>query len=141
MRRAFLAGTIALVAAVSAWAFLPGTGMAAGTTADHSLFDTTGTDTGARCRTTNGEPFLFFASVRAVGAPATLRVTFQDGDFVDYTLAADESFSLQQAAGDTEGVDFAIRVSANSGDLAGWVSASRAPGSGAFVRCTSLPVA
>jgi hypothetical protein len=141
MKRNLGIATLAVLISVAAWALWPAAGVAAGPKTDHALFDTTNpTDTGARCRTTNGEPFLFFASVRAFGGAATMRVTFQDGDFIDYTLGADESFSLQQAAGGTAGVDNAIRVTAQSGDLVGWVSASRAPGSRAFVRCTTLMV-
>ena len=138
MKRKLSIASLVILLSVTAWSLWPATGSAARLTSDHALFDTTSGDNGARCRTTNGEPFLFFASVRAVGVDATMRVTFQDDDFVDYTLAANESFSLQQAAGGTADVDFAIKVTALTGDLAGWVSASRAPGSSAFVRCTTI---
>jgi hypothetical protein len=116
-------------------------GVPGGKVADHSLFDQTSGDAGARCRTTNSRPFIFYLSVRAINAPATVRILFQDGDFIDYLLAQDESFSLQQAAGTTNGVDNAIRVRSapgSAGLLVGWVSASRAPGTTSRVACNTI---
>lgn len=113
----------------------------AGKVADHSLFDQTSGDTGARCRTTNSRPFIFYLSVRAINAAATLRIHFQDGSFIDYPLAENVSFSLQQAAGTTDGVDNRIRVRSapgSAGALVGWVSASRAPGTTSRVACNTL---
>jgi hypothetical protein len=112
-----------------------------GKVADHALFDQTSGDAGARCRTTNSRPFIFYLSVRAINAPATVRILFQDGDFIDYPLAQDESFSLQQAAGTTNGVDNAIRVRSapgSAGSLVGWVSATRAPGTTSRVACNTI---
>jgi hypothetical protein len=114
---------------------------AGGKVADHSLFDQTSGDTGARCRTTNSRPFIFYLSVRAINAAATVRIHFQDGSFIDYPLAENESFSLQQAAGTTDGVDNAIRVRSapgSTGALVGWVSASRVPGTISQVACNTL---
>ena len=128
--------TLALVLAV--WTFRSaGATAAVGKLADHALFDMTSGDIGARCRTTNSSPFTVYLSVRAINGPATARVRFQDGDFVDFPLAENESFSLQQAAGTTNGVDNAIRVRSAAGDLVGWMSASRAPGSGSLVLCNT----
>jgi hypothetical protein len=113
----------------------------AGKVADHSLFDQTSGDAGARCRTTNSRPFIFYLSVRAINAAATVRIHFQDGSFIDYPLAENESFSLQQAAGTTDGVDNRIRVRSapgSAGSLVGWVSASRAPGTRSRVACNTL---
>jgi hypothetical protein len=79
--------------------------------------------------------------VRAINAPATVRIRFQDGDFIDYPLAQNESFSLQQAAGTTNGVDNAIRAvkaPGSAGDLVGWMSASRAPGTSTRVLCNTI---
>jgi hypothetical protein len=112
-----------------------------GKVADHSLFDQTSGDVGARCRTTNSRAFIFYLSVRAINAPATVRILFQDGDFIDYPLAANESFSLQQAAGTTDGVDNRIRVRSapgSAGALVGWVSANRANGTRSRVACNTI---
>jgi hypothetical protein len=137
-----LAGALALALAVGLWAVRSqATAAVVGKIADHSLFDQTSGDLGARCRTTNGKPFIVYVSVRAINADATLRVLFQDGDFIDYPIKQDESFSLQQAAGDTAGVDRAIRVRkapTSAGLLVGWMSASRAPGSSSLVACNSV---
>jgi hypothetical protein len=68
-----------------------------------------------------------------------MRVTFKDGAFVDYPIAQDTSFSLSEAAGGTPSVDKKIVVSTfgGTGDLVGWLSASRSPGSGSFVACST----
>ena len=44
-----------------------------------------------------------YGSFRAINADAVLWVTFQDGDFVDYPIPQDTSFSFQQAAGTSAG--------------------------------------
>jgi hypothetical protein len=70
-----------------------------------------------------------------------MRVKFQDGDFIDYPIADNTSFSLVQAAGDTRAVDRTLKVvSAPSsvGKLVGWVSADRLADTTARVGCTTL---
>lgn len=67
-----------------------------------------------------------------------MRVLFQDGSMVAYPVAQDQSFSLQEAAGTTAGVDSAIRVKQFSGSLVGWVSASRAVGTTSLVFFNTL---
>jgi hypothetical protein len=59
----------------------------------------------------------------------------QDGDWVDYSLAQDEVFSLQRAAGGMNGVDNKIRVAkaGGTGSIVGWMSANGLPGSGSRV--------
>jgi hypothetical protein len=116
----------------------PSAGAAGGKVADHSLFDGTGGETGVRCRTTNGQAFNIYVAVRAINGPATMRVLFRDGSQVDYPIALDRSFSLEEAAGTTAGVDTAIRVKQATGTLVGWVSASRAPGTKSLVLCNTL---
>ena len=128
--------TLALV--FGFWAFSSDTRAAVGKRADHSLFDMTSGDLGARCRTTTSSPFIVYLSVRAINGPATVRVRFQDGSFVDFPLADNESFSLQQAAGTTNGVDNSIRVRSAAGNLVGWMSASRAPGTSSGVLCNTI---
>jgi hypothetical protein len=128
---------IALVAAAALYALWPASAATSGLVADHALIDQTGGDTFVQCKTTNGRPFIVYASMRAFGGDVTMRVLFQDGDQVDYLLAQDDVFSLQQAAGETAGVDRRIRIvkAGGSGSLVGWMSASRVPGSGSFVAC------
>jgi hypothetical protein len=67
----------------------------------------------------------------------TVRVLFQDGDFVDYPVAQDEVLSFSQAAGTTNDVDNRIRIqkSGGAGFIVGWMSAGRLDNSGAFVTC------
>ena len=110
-----------------------------GLLSDHALIDQTGTDTDVFCRSTNGQPFTVYGSFRASGGDVTMRVTFRDGDFVDYPIAQDTSFSFSEAAGGTPSVDkkIVVSTSAGAGDLVGWLSASRSPGSKAFVACST----
>src|SRR5918995_5486430 len=128
--------TLALV--IGVWTFRGESATAVvGKVADHSLFDMTSGDLGARCRTTTSSPFIVYLSVRAINGPATVRVRFQDGSLIDFPLAENESFSLQQAAGTTNGVDDIIRVRSAAGNLVGWMSASRAPGTSSLVLCNT----
>jgi hypothetical protein len=141
MRRVILMiGLLTAVLVVSAVSFWPTAGAATGKLADHSLIDQTGGDTNVRCRTTNGRPFTLYGSFRAFGGDVTMRVSFRDGDFVEYPLTPDGVFSFQQAAGSTPGVDTRIIVSksAGSGSLVGWLSAARSPGSRSLVLCRTV---
>ena len=137
-KRAILfASTCAAVAAVALVVLWPAVAQTSGQLSDHALIDQTGGDTSVRCRTTNGEAFDVHATMRAFGGPVTMRVGFQDGDFVDYPIAQDETLSISQAAGSTRNVDRSIRISkaGGTGSLVGWMSAGRIDNSGAFVSC------
>jgi hypothetical protein len=138
-KRAILfVSTCTAVAAVALVVLWPAAAQTSGRKiSDHALIDQTGGDTYVQCRTTNGRAFDVHATMRAFGGPVTMRVGFQDGDFVDYQLAQDETLSLSQAAGSTAGVDRRIRIrkSGGTGSLVGWMSAGRLDGSGAFVSC------
>jgi hypothetical protein len=139
-KRMTIVGVALAVAATALFLLLPSAGVAAsGKLADHTLIDGTGGDTAASCRTTNNAPFHVFGSFRAFGGDVTLRVTFLDGDFVEYPIAQDETFSFEQAAGTNPSVDRRIRVteSVGSGSIVGWMSASRAPGSDSMVVCAT----
>ena len=139
-RRAILfASTCAAVVAVTLVVLWPASAQTSGVLSDHALIDQTGGDTSVACRTTNGRAFEVHATMRAFGGAVTMRVTFQDGDFVDYPIAQDETLSLSQAAGSSAGVDRRIRISTSggAGDLVGWMSAGRLDGSGAFVACNT----
>jgi hypothetical protein len=115
-----------------------GAASSSGLLSDHALFDGTGADTSVSCRSTNSEAFTVYGAFRAAGGDVMMRVTFKDGDFVDYPIAQDTSFSFSEAAGGTPSVDRKIVVTATgAGDLVGWLSAARSPGSGAFVSCTT----
>jgi hypothetical protein len=99
---------------------------------DHALIDTTGGDVSVNCKGQKNSagdvsPFEFYASLRAFGGDAVARVTFLDGDWVDFPIPNDTSFSLSQAAGGTQDVDRKIVISrapGSVGHLVGWVSAS-----------------
>jgi hypothetical protein len=139
-----LVASLALAAVLGVWGLRSPSGASAagrGKVADHALFDETSGDVGVRCRTTTSSPFIVYLSVRAINASATVRALFQDGDFIDFPLAQNESFSLQQAAGTTDGVDNVIRVKSapgSAGALVGWMSASRAPGTSTRVLCNTI---
>jgi hypothetical protein len=108
-----------------------------GLISDHALIDQTSGDTSVFCRATNKQAFTVYGAFRAIDGNVTMRVTFKDGDFVDYPIAQDTSFSLSEAAGGTPSVDKKIVVSTSggTGSLVGWMSAARSPGSKAFVEC------
>ena len=55
------------------------------------------------------------------GVDGGVRVTYQDGDFVDYPIKAGETLQMSLAGGGTPGVDQAIKVSSSPGPLAGAV--------------------
>jgi hypothetical protein len=137
-RKLFMSLTLITVLGMGWYLLAPSAGAAAGKVADHSLFDGTGGETGVRCRTTNGQAFNIYVAVRAINGPATMQVLFRDGSRADYPIGQDQSFSLEEAAGTTAGVDTSIRVRQASGVLVGWVSASRAPGTKSLVLCNTL---
>jgi hypothetical protein len=117
------------VLAVGIYTLMPSAGaVVTGKVADNALFDQTSGDTTVFCRTTNGGAFEVNMAFRAINGNAVLRVTFQDGSFVEYPIPQNTSFSLTEAAGTTAGVDKKIVVtSAGSppGQLVGWMTASR----------------
>lgn len=131
---------LALASAAGLWALWPAHAAGIGKLSDHALIDQTGGDVRVWCRTTNSSPFNVYLSVRAFGGPVTMRVRFQDGDWVDYPLAQDEVFSLHHAAGGTDGVDNKIRVekAGGTGSIVGWMSANGLPGSGSRVFCDTV---
>jgi len=89
---------------------------------DHALFDTTGGDHGVKVKVLH-RAFDFYLVVRAYGGPATIRITFADGDWIEFPLkAANDVISFTQAAGGTLGVDDALEVKVVSGNAVGWVS-------------------
>jgi hypothetical protein len=136
-RLAGLAIAVSAVVAVALVVLWPASAQTAGKIADHALIDQTGGDIYVQCRTTNSRAFDVHATLRAFGGDVTVRVAFQDGDFVDYPLAQDEILSFSQAAGTSNGVDNRIRIqkSGGTGSIVGWMSAGRLDNSRAFVSC------
>jgi hypothetical protein len=132
-----LAVALAAVATISLVALWPAAGAVSGKVADHALIDQTGGDRYVQCRTTNSRAFDVHATLRAFGGDVTVKVLFQDGDFVEYPVAQDDVLSFSQAAGTTNGVDNRIRIvkSGGAGSIVGWMSAGRLDGSGAVVQC------
>jgi len=89
---------------------------------DHALFDTTSGDLGARCKVLN-RIFEFYMVVRAFSGPATIKITFHDGSWLEFPLKeADATISFTQAAGGTIGVDDELTVTVTEGDAVGWIS-------------------
>jgi hypothetical protein len=140
MRKRIALGAAALlVGAAGLYLAVPSAGATgAGRPADHALFDESSGDTSVFCR--GDGPFTVYLAFRALNGDEVLHVAFQDGDFVEYPIPDGTSFSLQQAAGDTAGVDRKLVVtSTGAGDLVGWMSASRLAGTGTRVRCETEP--
>lgn len=137
MKKRFAIGAVLVPLLVAGMYFVVSPATAAPSkVADHALFDETGGDTSVFCRGTG--PFNLYASFRAINGDAVLRVTFQDGDQVDYPIPENTSFSLQQVAGTTRDVDRKIvftNAGTAPGSLVGWVSASRLAGTNTRVAC------
>jgi hypothetical protein len=134
-----VAVVLATLTAASLFILWPAAAQTTGKIADHALIDQTGGDVFIQCRTTNSRAFDVHAALRAVSGPVTVRVVFEDLDFVEYSLAQDETLSLSQAAGTSNGVDNRIRIrrSGGTGFIVGWMSAGRLDDSGAFVSCAT----
>jgi hypothetical protein len=112
---------------------------AGGQRSDFALFDGTnasdpdaGVSCGARISGENGNgngnssaiAFTYSVAVSNFSNDvAFLRITYADGDLVRFAVPANSSFSLNQSAGGTKGVDDRIKVtSETAGALAGAVS-------------------
>jgi hypothetical protein len=123
---------------LSASSFAKGAGGNPGRAAYFALFDGVGGDTATLCGSTSHGRYTVSMSFRAVGGDAVMRVAFSNtGDFVDYAIPQDTSFSLEQAGGSTPRVDnyFTITKSSGAGDLVGWASTARIPGTHGLVLC------
>jgi len=105
---------------------------------DHALFDneigSAPPDKTVLCQGDHG--FIVHLAVRAINGPATVRVLFQDGDFIDFPLQNDQVYSWSEAAGDTSTVDRIITVKpANTtSHFVAWMSAQAIEG---HVSCTT----
>jgi hypothetical protein len=96
---------------------------------DFALFDGSNPlnqpDAGAVCGARKGRSFTYHLAVANYGADGFIRVTYADGDWVQFPIAAGGSFSMSQAAGSRSGNDAAVRVSngGSGAQLAGTLSA------------------
>ncbi|HVN40608.1 MAG TPA: hypothetical protein VMW19_20780 [Myxococcota bacterium] len=96
---------------------------------DFALFDGSNPlnqpDSGAVCGAAKGTPFTFNLAVANYGAAGFVRVTYADGDWIQFPIAAQGSFSMSQAAGSRGGNDAAVRVSngGSGAQIAGTLSA------------------
>ena len=95
---------------------------------DFALFDGSNPanqpDSGAVCGSQDSKPFIYYLAVANYGSDGFVRITYADGDWVQFPIAAGGSFSLTQAAGSKSGNDAAVRVSngASPAQLAGVLS-------------------
>ena len=96
---------------------------------DFALFDGSNPlnqpDAGAICGARKGQPFTFNLAVANYGASGFVRVTYADGDWIQFPIAAGGSFSTSQAGGSKSGNDAVVRVSngGSAAQLAGTLSA------------------
>jgi hypothetical protein len=96
---------------------------------DFALFDGTNPENqpaaGAVCGARRGRAYQYHVAVANYGSDGFLRLTYADGDWVQFPIAAGASFSLSQAAGSRGGADRAVRVSngGSEAQLAGVMSA------------------
>ena len=99
---------------------------------DFALFDGSNPlnqpDAGAICGASKGEPYTFHLAVANFGSDGFVRLTYHDGDFVNFPILAGGSLSLSQAAGSKGGADRVVRVSngGSAAQLAGSLSAENA---------------
>jgi hypothetical protein len=127
---AFLALAV-LATAPATWAEDNGGGAGAVRT-DHALFDNTNAadpDAGVSCGARRGNKPIAFTIHVAVSNfsnnPAVLRLTYADGDLVNFNIPPLSSYSFTQAAGGTKNVDDLLTITSETpGALAGAVSIS-----------------
>jgi hypothetical protein len=147
-KKLFIGGVVGFTAlAISVLMLQPG--FASHTTAKHgsdfALFDETGGDFSVSCGSAvtgtnqNNKAYEVHIAMRAINGDAVMRVTFVDGDFVDFPIPDGTSFSMSQAAGGTPAVDGEVTVtSVGAGQLVGWMSANFYPaGAGRWVYCVT----
>jgi len=97
---------------------------------DFALFDGSNPanqpDSGAVCGSdpNKPQPFTYYLAVANYGSDGFVRITYADGDWVQFPISAGGSFSLTQAAGSKSGNDAVVRVSngASAAQLAGVMS-------------------
>jgi hypothetical protein len=140
--RGLIGGTLALalslsvVLAFGVFGTAQATNTPGHTTTDHALFDTTGGEAGAGCK--SDRSFDIHISVQdANNDGATVKVLFVNDSTgtsdqeITFLVPAGESVNISQAAGGTPDADTHIVVSV-TGSAAGWVSISTENGAKGF---------
>ena len=112
-------------------------GTASADVSDFAFFDGTNPANqpfaGAICGSKSA--FTYHLAVQNWGPAGRVRITYPDGDFINFELAPGQSFSMSQAAGNKSGDSAAIRVS-NGGTPAQLSGSLSAVGQG-NPRCAS----
>ncbi len=131
-----LALSMTLVLALGVFGTAQATNTPGSITTDHALFDTTGGEAGAGCK--SDRSFDIHISVQDANSDgATFKVLFVNDSThtsdqeVTYNVPAGESVNISQAAGGTPDADTHIVVSV-TGSAAGWVSISTENGAKGF---------
>lgn len=88
---------------------------------DFALFDGTNPENqpneGAICGAGNpsklrvGKAYTYHVTVSNYGSAGEVRITYHDGDVVDYLIGAGATLQISQGAGNSGGADRAVRVS------------------------------
>jgi hypothetical protein len=118
------AGVVVSLIALVVFAF---SGVASADRTDFAFFDgsnpANAPNAGAVCRARQG--FTYHVTVANWGSAGEVRITYADGDFIRFPIAAGASFSMTQAAGRND-ASRAVRVSngGSAAQLAGSMSAS-----------------
>lgn len=111
-------GIVVLLGLVTAASAAKGT-VGSSERSDFALFDGTNPanqpDSGAVCGARG--TYTYYVAVSNFGAAGVARITYADGDIVNYQIPAGGSFSFTQAAGSSGGADMAVRLS-NGGSAA-----------------------
>jgi hypothetical protein len=91
-------------------------------TSDFALFKGADETSGAVCSANSS--FVYNVAVANVGGDGQVRITFKDGNFIEFPIVSGASFAFSQAAGSKGRADRAVRVSGSSGAfLSGSMSA------------------
>jgi hypothetical protein len=106
-------------------------------TSDFALFNVDGTnpDSGAVCYSNGAFEYHVAVANAAAAENGVVRITYYNGDFVEFPIAAGASFAFSQAAGSKGGADKAVRVS--NGDSNAELSGSMSAKGQGNVKCIS----
>jgi hypothetical protein len=96
-------------------------------TSDFALFKGADETSGAVCSANSS--FVYNVAVANVGGDGQVRITFKDGNFIEFPIVSGASFAFSQAAGSKGRADRAIRVS-NGGSFAQLSGSMSASGQG-----------
>src|SRR2546428_5733099 len=134
MKRALIAAvlSVGLIVLSGPWSVAVGDEDDDHKKSDVTLFDGTNPateaspDGGAECTVKGAATFYVAVTAHSSGPSGFVRATFADGDFVQFPIAANGSFSFSQSIGGTENSDNPIKISnggnVNGAPLVGWAS-------------------